>query len=484
MSIFLEKDFYKISHPDQYPDGVTQVFSNWTGRYGQNPEGWYAHVGVQRFVLKKLLHEFQDKFFNVPLSSIIDEYRTVCKECLGNSNPRVSHIEQLHEYGRLPLTIYSLPEGTKVPYGVASMVLTNTHKDFAWFPGSLETMMSMNLWKPCTSATTAYRFRKLFEKYAKLAGEDDLSFVEYQGHDFSMRGMSGLEDAIQSGIGHLLAFKGTDTIPAILDAVYYYGAPYNCGTSIPATEHSVMCAYGPEDEQETFKRLITQVYPEGPVSIVSDTWSLWKVLMKYVPALRHIIISRNGVVVLRPDSGDPVKIMIGDRTAEGFTPQYQGFYGLLRTAIGVKSARPGKLDMLDNMAGIYGDGMSLERVEKILAGMIDIHKLSPYNFVAGIGSWTYECTTRDAHGLAMKMTGQIRDGVFEALYKDPVTDTGGKKSARGIPIVYGGRDIYTQIESNNPADLDSCAYLKVFEDGRFVWENFQKWGEVRERFLS
>lgn len=140
-------------------------------------------------------------------------------------------------------------------------------------------------------------------------------FVNWQGHDFSMRGMGGIEAAVTSAAGHLLSFTGSDTIPAIDFFEEYYNA--NSDTeliagSVAATEHSVMCMGTTEGECETFKRLITEVYPKGIVSIVSDTWDLWKVLTDYLPRLKEEIVSREGKVVIRPDSGDPVDIICGN----------------------------------------------------------------------------------------------------------------------------------------------------------------------------
>lgn len=173
----------------------------------------------------------------------------------------------------------------------------------------------MYLWKPCTSATIAFEYRKLLEAYAAKTGTA-IEFVDWQAHDFSMRGMSGFDDAMMSSFGHLLSFTGTDTIPAIDFVERFYGA--NADTelvagSVPATEHSVMCMGMQDGEEETFRRLIEDTYPNGIVSIVSDTWDFWSVMTKIAPSLKEKILARDGKVVFRPDSGDPVKILCGER---------------------------------------------------------------------------------------------------------------------------------------------------------------------------
>lgn len=305
-------DFYKVGHVVQYPTNVTKVWSNWTPRYTRvDGQKYMIHFGIQYFILKYLIDEFQRDFFSMPWEFVEEEYREVISETLfvQRENVKVDHIRQLWEYGRLPINIYSLPEGTKVPLNVPAMVLTNTEDWAFWLPNYLETIMSAILWKPSTSATTTHRYRELFLNYAKLAGETDFTFVDWMGHDFSFRGMSGLEDAILSGMGHLLSFSGTDTIPAILAAKKYYGAQLSIGGSVNATEHSVMTSStdyssGEPDEFGMFNRLINEVYPSGIVSIVSDSFDLWKVLTDYIPRLKEDILNRQGKIVVRPDCYD------------------------------------------------------------------------------------------------------------------------------------------------------------------------------------
>src|SRR6185437_15562721 len=161
----------------------------------------------------------------------------------------------------------------------------------------------------CTSATIAREYRILLEKYAQETS-DMPEFVDYQAHDFSFRGMNSVESACISGMAHLQYFKGTDTIPALFFNKEYYGKDFHIA-SVPATEHSVMSAGGKEDELGTYRRLLTEIYPRGILSIVSDTWDLWHVITNTLPILRTEILSRDGKLVIRPDSGDPADILCG-----------------------------------------------------------------------------------------------------------------------------------------------------------------------------
>lgn len=465
-------DFYKADHVHQYPTGLTRVYSNWTPRYGRDPSITGPIVFGLQYYLTRLVQRWQEGFFDIPFDEIRREYSSLLEYSLGVTDPRLEHLSRLHEYGALPIEVWALPEGTLAPYGVPQFVIRNSNTNFPWFVNYLETDMSNVLWKPSTSATKARTFRQIFEKYARLSGETDLSFVDWQGHDFSYRGMSGKEDAVLSGLGHLLFFSGTDTVPAIMAAMKYYDAPPFVGGSVNATEHSVMCAGGCENELETFRRLVEDVYPDGIVSVVSDTWDLWRVLTEYVPALREKILARNGKVVIRPDSGDPVKIVAGDSDAKMGSPQNLGVIALLATAMGIESL-DSALPKIRKMGTIYGDGMSPERVERILDDIVRRQRLSSYNFVAGIGSYTYEYVTRDQHGFAMKATAiEYTSSSVVPIFKSPVTDDvkNPKVSHRGIPLVYEHDSVPTNspsrfyvVETTDPRKLDDCTYVKVFD---------------------
>lgn len=471
--IFLA-DFYKVGHVIQYPAGTQQVWSNWTPRTSRvEGQTTVVHFGLQYFIKKYLIEEFNKNFFNRQWGLIREEYKEFIRATLGIADPKTDHIWDLWALGYLPLTFYAVPEGESTPLGCPSVVVTNTDYRFFWLPNYLETLMSMILWKPSTSATTAQRLRKICIKHARAFGETDMSFVDWQMHDFSMRGMSGLEDAILSGMGHLLSFSGTDSIPAILAAKEYYGADLTVGGSVPATEHSVMSAGSKEGEFETFKRLITEVYPSGIVSIVSDTWDLWKVLTDYLPRLKDTILARDGKIVFRPDSGDPVKIICGDPFSS-HPCESAGAIALIAKTMGTD----GK-GHINKAGAIYGDSINEERADKILGGLCEM-ELSPFNQVFGVGSFTYEYRTRDTYGFAMKATAVRQSDQVIPIFKDPVTDNGGKRSHKGIVAVGQHADgSYFWTDHQRPEALDNCAFNKVFHNGDLLID--EKFATIRER---
>lgn len=477
-------DGYKAGHPDQYPTDTTLVYSNFTPRksYGGGDDG-IVFFGLQAFIERYLCEQFND-FFESSRASVCLRYSAFMVRYLGVSPAKAyemaARIGRLHDLGYLPLHIKALPEGTFVPYGVPVLTIRNTHPEFFWLTNMLETVLSCEIWQTCTSATSARWFRKTLEAaHARTVGGDS-SFVMWQGHDFSMRGMPGVDAARSSGAGHLTSFFGTDTIPAIEWLETYYSATLEAvvGGSVAATEHAVMCAGGKDDELETYRRLIEDVYPTGIVSIVSDTWDFWGVLTKTLPALKDKILARDGKLVIRPDSGDPVKIICGDPEAPVGSPAWFGAVELLDQAFGGHTTTERGFRVINAKVGlIYGDSITRERLEAILAGL-EAKGYASTNVVFGIGSYNYQHVTRDTHGFAMKATYVERGGVGQAIFKDPKTDGGTKKSARGLLSVVYGPYGELVLQQDCTWEQEAGGELRtVFLDG--IVENRQSLGSIR-----
>lgn len=299
-------DFYKTSHRVQYPNGTEMVYSNWTPRKSRDPNvKGVVQFGLQYCIKEYLLKNWNESFFFQPLNTVLAKYKRRMDTSLGKDVVSIEHIEALHNLGYLPIRIKALPEGTVCPVGVPMMTIYNTKPEFFWLTNYLETLISCSYWVPCTSATTSFEIRKVLRGFAKQTNPEQIDFVDWQAHDFSMRGMGGVEHACMSGAGHLLSFLGTDTVPAIdfLEEYYEAGNTF-VGGSVAATEHSCMSLGTQEDEFKTFERLITEVHPTGILSIVSDTWDLWQVLTDFLPRLKSQIEGRDGKVVVRPDCYD------------------------------------------------------------------------------------------------------------------------------------------------------------------------------------
>jgi nicotinamide phosphoribosyltransferase len=393
---------------------------------------------------------------------------------LGPNQIGINHISALHDLGYLPIEIKALPEGTLCPIGVPVLTVINTVPEFFWITNYLETLMSACLWLPMTSATSARLYKKRLMGHALKTGFHDQPGLDFLCHDFSMRGMAGIEAAIMSGLGHLTSFTGSETIPALEAAEEYYNADaYSellAGT-VPATEHSVMCAGGMEDEFETFKRLITEIYPTGIVSIVSDTWDFWQVITEYMPRLKDTIMSRDGRVVVRPDSGDPVKIICGDPEADPNSPEYKGAYQLLGEIFGTTVNENG-YKVLDTHIGlIYGDSITLERQHQIYSQLED-KGFAATNLVLGIGSYTYQFKSRDSLGFAMKATWCQINGEAKEIFKNPKTDSGMKKSLKGLLQVYKEDGVYKVKDQVSKEEEKQGCLRTVFKNGMLYKTEF------------
>ncbi len=466
-------DGYKVDHRSQYPDGTTLVYSNWTPRKSRI-EGIEEVVffGLQYFIKKYLIEDFDVNFFNQPKELVINKYKRRISAYIGPDAITYEHVEALHDLGYLPVEIKALPEGTRVPIRMAMFTIKNTLPEFFWITNFLETILSCIIWMPCTSATISLEYRKILDKYALETG-GDLEFVPFQAHDFSFRGMAGLEAAMMSGAAHLLNFTGTDTIPAIDFLENYYNADVEqelIGATVPATEHSVMCMGTELNEIETFERLITEIYPRGIVSIVSDTWDFWKVITEYIPQLKQQIMMREGKVVIRPDSGDPVKIICGDPDAEKGTPEYKGAIECLYETFGGTISDKG-FKILDQHIGlIYGDSITLERCNEICENLKK-KGFASTNVVFGIGSYTYQYVTRDTFGFAMKATYGEVNGKGREIFKDPKTDDGTKKSARGLLSIHRNEKGTLEMMDQIGKEVEQKGELRaVYKDGVLLFD--------------
>jgi nicotinamide phosphoribosyltransferase len=469
MNPLLLTDGYKVDHRRQYPEGTSLVYSNWTPRKSRI-EGVNEVVffGLQYFIKKYIIEDFEQHFFSQPKDKILKEYARRINNYLGPNEVGIEHIAALHDLGYIPMIFKALPEGAVVPIRVPMFTMYNTKPEFFWLTNYFETLLSAVVWMPCTSATIARQYRKILDKYAAETSSTP-DFVNWQAHDFSMRGMAGIEASLISGMGHLLSFTGTDTIPAIDVLERYYHADSDAeliGGSVAATEHSVMCMGTTEGEFDTFKRLICDLYPKGIVSIVSDTWDLWKVLTDYLPRLKNEISSREGRVVIRPDSGDPVDIICGN--ANGKTEEERkGVIELLWDVFGGSVNAKGYKELIPQIAAIYGDSITLQRAEEICS-RLKLKGFASTNVILGIGSYTYQYNTRDTFGFAMKATYGEVNGEGRAIFKDPITDDGTKKSAKGLMKITLENGAYKLTDNVAWEEEKQGELVEIFHDGKLL----------------
>lgn len=501
VDVILNTDGYKLDHRRQYPAGTQQVLANFTPR-GSRIEGIDKVVffGLQHWLINTLQDQWKD-FFEGDIDQICADYEDFTLNYAGPNDIGSQHFRDLHALGYLPLEFKALPEGTEVPLRVPMFTVENTVDDFFWLVNYLETSMSNALWMPCTSATLSKRMRDLFNEWAIKTGKspEDMAF---QGHDFSMRGMSGLEAAQISGMGHLVSFTGSDNLPAIRAVKRFYPTDSFIGGGVPATEHAVMCAGGKDDELETYNRLL-DLYPVGLLSVVSDTWDLWNVITDILPRVRDKIMARDGKLVIRPDSGDPADILCGtkvldliydgdsfDNPLDDRSPEEKGVVELLWDEFGGTVNEAGYKELDSHIGVIYGDSINHERAKDILE-RLEAKGFAATNVVFGMGSYGFQYQTRDTFGFAVKSTNVVIDDVDTPIFKAPKTDNGLKKSLKGRVAVasnplQGGKlvalDDELPKERKNVIDNGHNLLKTVWKDGKFVKE--LTFDEVRAHALG
>ena len=423
-NLLLQTDVYKFGHKDQYPPVTTKVYSYLESR-GSKEDGldYTVFFGLQYYLMK---------YLSKPVTHAdVDEYEEVASGILGPDNINVRQFRELADLGYIPLLIKAVPEGTVCPLKNVLLTITNTHPDFAWLVNYVETLL-MKMWLPITVASNSYRFRRMFNGFAdRTVG--NRNHVPFQMHDFGYRGSGSEESAAIAGAAHLLSFLGTDTTAAVVMLRDYYNAA-ECerpiGLSVPASEHSVMCAWNDQNEDVQAIENMLDTYPNGIVSIVSDTYDLWKTITDYYcGAFKDRIMARDGKVVVRPDSGDPPNILCGDPSGETLEEQ-MGVLRLLDQGFGSEMNDLGFREIDPHIGTIYGDAIFYDRAQQILSRMAGMNYASN-NVVFGSGGLLLNQWSRDTLCMAIKATYCEVNGESRPIEKTPKTDMG-KRSKKGL----------------------------------------------------
>lgn len=484
-------DGYKLGHRLMYPQKMTKLYSNFTPRGNKYlPEATEGAVvfGIQYFIKKYLIQCFNEGFFNLPEEVVVEDYKSFLNSYLGKETANmigVDHVVGLHRLGYLPIRIKALPEGSYCQTGVPLLTITNTHPKFAWLTNYLESLTSNVLWHPITVATMADVFKRELIRHAMKTGfynPEDTSNIDFLCHDFSMRGMSSLESTTVCGMAWLTSFLGSESVPAIRSMNHYYateGKPV--AATVPASEHSVECTNafnyveyklsgGTPNDEIYFKRML-DTFKSGFISIVADGFDYWHFVTKIVPKYKDEIMARNGRVVIRPDSGDPVKIICGDSEAQDPFVKMGSYEFLWNTFGGTFNEKGYKV--LDSHIGLlYGDSINMKRQRETYR-QLEEKGFAATNLVLGIGSFSLGMVSRDSLALAMKATYFELEGDSKGreIFKDPKTVTGTpKKSHRGLLQVLWNaeaQEFYVK-DQCTPEEEEDSALQTVFEDGKLV----------------
>lgn len=493
-------DSYKLSHIKFETVGTTKIYSNFTPRFTKYFKDLYPDFdnkivwfGLQGVIQKILCETWSLGFFHKEWNQIEQELKEVLTPYIGLD--AFSHFEALHKLGFLPIHIKALPEGSLTQPGIPCFTITNTLPEFSWLPNYLETIISSELWKPMTVATVGRQFRSLTNRLA-LETTGSTEGTQFQLHDFSFRGQAGWESSAANGAGFLLSTLGTDNIPAILYLKKYYGAVHTdqqpIAFSVSGSEHSVatlgILSNHTEDreagEKAFLKDVITNKFPSGLVSYVADSYDYWNVLTDILPALKEEILARDGTLVIRPDSGDPVDVVCGTlQSFHGVTPEEKGSIQLLWETFGGTVNEQGYKVLNPKIGLIYGDGITYDRAACILEGLRQ-KGFASTNVVFGIGSFSLSSggLSRDSLGSAIKATYAEVNGNPLALCKEPKTDLS-KKSARGLlKVTYNQETDLYELQDNCTVEEEKEGLLQtVFLNG--VVSNTTTLAELRDKLV-
>lgn len=440
-------DFYKATHHEQYPVGLTKMVSYYTPRVSRLKDvDKVTLFGLQAFIKEYLINGFNQNFFNRDEEEVVAEYNRILTYTLGEGTYEDQKIRDLHQLGYLPLEISAVPEGTRTAIGVPQIEITNTHPDFVWLVNTIETLLSATMWHTQIGAEVGVRYRKIVQKYRDMTCDDTVPVSTLLG-DFSMRGQHSAESAMKSSAGWLLSFANTATVPVIMWLEDYYNCDVTkevVGKGAISTEHSVMCSNFAVDGDEVtqIKRLLTKIYPHRSFSMVSDSYDYWNLVDNLLPQCRDEILNHDGCLLIRGDSGDPVEVV-----TETVFHLWEQFGGTVNSK-GFKVLNP-------HVKAIYGDSITPQRCEKIYEILTE-HGFAINNVSLGVGSFSFMCLetvdddgkhynpyTRDTFGIAVKATyAEDVCGKPIMIYKQPKA-LSWKKSQKGCCIVATDGQSYT-----------------------------------------
>lgn len=451
-------DSYKITHHMQYPPNTTTVYSYFESRGGKFDE--VLLFGLQ-YIIKRWLVGV------VVTDEKIEEAKEVYKAHFGYDYFNESgwkHIVKVHK-GMLPVRIKAAPEGSVVPTRNVLFTVENTDPHCYWLTNYLETLL-VQFWYPMTVATNSYHLKTRLAKYLQKTA-DSMDALQFQLHDFGYRGSTSVESAGIGGAANLVNFDGTDTIAALMTARRYYGCNM-AGVSVPAAEHSTVTTWTREGEADAFRNMLEK-FPDGIVSIVSDSYNVWRACGEIFGSELHDLIverdAREGRLVIRPDSGDPLTVIIK-------------VLDILGDKFGTSKNRKGYKMLPKYLRVLQGDGISYDALEEILEGITNAG-WSTENMVFGSGGALLQRVDRDTQKCAYKCSFAVIDGKPVNVYKDPITDCG-KKSKRGrLQLVKNSDGVYETQQEVVEENLSTDELITVFENGTLVKE--WSFDEIRAR---
>ena len=455
-------DSYKTSHWKQYPKGTSKVYSYLESRGGKFKNTLF--YGLQYFIKQYLSGQ-------VVTEEKIQRAKKFWDAHLGPNHFNEAgwrHILDNHN-GHLPVRIKAVPEGTVVKTGNVLVTVENTDPEVPWLTNFLESIL-LQVWYPTTVGTLSREVKKNLISYLKKTtsynAEEISGVVAFMLHDFGFRGVSSVESSGLGGSSHIINFMGTDTVSAILFAQEFYNTENPLAFSIPASEHSTMTSWGEPFEVKAMENMLDS-YPTGLVACVSDSFDIIRACRDYWgTALRDKILSRDGRLVIRPDSGDPVQTL-------------KQIFHILWDKFGGTTNDKGFKVLDPHVRVIQGDGVNFESISDICDMMIE-EGFSIENIAFGMGGALLQKVDRDTQKFAFKCSSITINGEEAEVRKNPIeiNEKGErvqsfKKSKAGRLKLVNGQTV------EHSHDEDEDELVEVFLNGKVMKEwTFE---EVRER---
>ncbi len=447
-------DSYKFSHWKQIPPGTTRIFSFFESRGGAYNQ--MVFYGLQYF-LKEYLEGVR------VTNEDIDYAKDFCKRHFGTDeffNEEGWRIIVNEHGGKLPVDIKAVAEGTVLGVSNVLMTIVNTDPRVPFITNYLETVLS-EIWYPCTVATQSREMKKTILRYLEETGTPEL--VDSKLVDFGYRGSTSPESAGIGGSAHLVNFNVSDNLAGIELANDYYHEPM-AGFGIPAAEHMTVTSWGRENEKEAYENMLDQ-FPTGLFSMVIDSYDPFNATEKILGEQLHgKIMSRDGVLIFRPDSGHPPTVVLR-------------ILNILGDKFGFEENEKGYKVLDSHVKLIQGDGIDPKMIELILQAMKN-DGWSADNITFGSGGGLLQKVNRDTMKFAFKCSAVEIDGKWHDVMKDPITDPG-KKSKAGILKLIKDEGVYKTIRVSECDGQFFNQLERVFENGNIVRD--QKFSDVRER---
>lgn len=457
-------DSYKVGHWLMLPDDTEAVYSYFESRNGAK------FPFTVLFGLQAILQKY---FVGIVVTKAdVDEAETLCKEHFGIEifNRKMWDFIVNECGGKLPLRIKAAPEGLPVPIGNVLVTVENTGgKITAPLTNVIETILT-HIWYGSNVATISRDLKNYLARAFQTSADTD-ALLPFMLHDFGFRGASSIESAGIGGAGHLVNFMGTDTLVALADIRRFYYYDKMAGFSVPASEHSVMTAKGKSGELDMFRSLIKK-FPKGILSIVSDSYSIKRVIEEYLPLLKADIMARDGKVVIRPDSPRHK----GDSAAE----QVLWLANNLGALFGVTLNHKGYKVLNSHIGIIYGDGLNADEIKECIKTLV-LAGWSAETCVYGMGGGLLQKHNRDTQRSAFKCSAQLQNGKWVDISKEPMDESKRSKAGR-LKLVWSegahGNTLVTVPESDPRRDV----LVTVFENGVLVKK--YKFDEIRANSLT